>query len=92
MKAHIVQAIERLKRSWHQEDEEAAVVQACHEGGHRWRDRDLNPITTIKMFLLQILYGNVSCDFVTDLAGKKVSGSSYCERGSACHWRLTRRC
>jgi DDE family transposase len=79
MKAHIVQTIERLQRSWRQAVEEAAVVQACREAGHHWRDRELNPITTIKMFLLQILYGNVSCDFTTDLAGKKVSGSSYCE-------------
>ena len=32
MKAHIVQAIERLKRSWHQEIEEAAVVLRISRG------------------------------------------------------------
>ena len=30
------------------------------------------------MFLLQILFGNVACEFVPHLAGKDVTGSAYC--------------
>lgn len=79
MKAQIIQMIERLRQSWHQQMEEAAVVEACREAGHQWRDRKLNPLTTLRIFLLQILYGNVACEFVPRLAGQKFSDSAYCE-------------
>jgi hypothetical protein len=58
--------------------EDDAIVRACEEAGHRWRERDLGPVATVKMFLLQILYGNVACEFVPHLAGKDVTGSAYC--------------
>jgi len=48
------------------------------EAGHKWRDRELGPVATVKMFFLQILYGNVACEFVPHLAGKDVTGSAYC--------------
>jgi hypothetical protein len=39
-------------------------------------------VTTVKLFLLQILFGNVACNFVPRLAGKDVTGSAYCEARS----------
>jgi len=58
--------------------EDDAIVRACEEAGHQWRDRKLGPVATVRMFLLQILYGNVACEFVPHLAGKDVTGSAYC--------------
>jgi hypothetical protein len=62
--------------------DDQAIRQAMSEAGHVWRDRKLNPVATVRLFLLQILYGNVACNFVPRLAHKKVTGSGYCEARS----------
>jgi hypothetical protein len=82
MFGNMTRIIARIKESWQRELEDEAIREACLQAGHRWRERQLGPVTTIKMFLLQILYGNVACNFVPHLAGKRVSGSSYCEARS----------
>lgn len=79
MRASIAQIVGQFKRSWSQEIEDEAVDRAMREAGHKWRDRKLNPIATVRLFLLQILFGNVACNFVPRLADKDVTGSAYCE-------------
>ena len=78
MKGNIARIVEQFKRNWSRELEDEAIEQACREAGHKWRERDLGPVATIKMFFLQIVYGNVACEFVPHLAGKDVTGSAYC--------------
>ncbi len=78
MLAILAKTIARFKQSWGQELDDEAILVAMREAGHVWRDRDLNPVTTVRMFLMQILFGNVACDYVPRLAGKNVSGPAYC--------------
>lgn len=78
MIGNIARIVDQFKQSWSRELEDDAIVRACEEAGHKWRERELGPVATVKMFLLQILYGNVACDFVPHLAGKDVTGSAYC--------------
>jgi hypothetical protein len=75
---NIARIVAQFKRAWSRELEDDAIEKACVEAGHKWRDRELGPVATVKMFLLQILYGNVACEFVPHLAGKDVTGSAYC--------------
>ena len=75
---NIARIVDQFKQSWGKELDDEAIVKACQEAGHQWRDRELGPVQTVKMFLLQILFGNVACDFVPRLAGKDVTGSAYC--------------
>jgi DDE family transposase len=75
---NIARIVDQFKQSWSQELEDDAIVRACEEAGHTWRERELGPVATVKMFLLQILFGNVACEFVPHLAGKEVTGSAYC--------------
>jgi hypothetical protein len=75
----MARTIEQFKQSWCRELEDDAIDRAVRETGHVWRDRKLNPVTTVRLFLLQILFGNVACNYVPHLAGKKVTGSAYCE-------------
>jgi hypothetical protein len=75
---NIARIVTQFKQSWSSELDEDAIVRACREAGHTWRERELGPVATVKMFLLQILFGNVACDFVPRLAGKNVTGSAYC--------------
>jgi hypothetical protein len=56
-----------------------AIKQACRAAGHRWRDRALNPVTTIYLFLLQILHGNTACQHVVQFGIWKFSESAYCQ-------------
>lgn len=79
MVGNIARIVAQFKQSWSRELADEAILQACVDAGHRWRERDLGPVTTIKMFLVQILFGNVACNFVPHLANKDVTGSAYCE-------------
>ena len=60
-------------------------IQRCmDEHGYTWRDRQLDPVTTIQLFAQQVLHGNVSCREVRQLAegDKRFSGSAYCQARS----------
>ena len=37
-----------------------AVERLCREIGHRWRDRSLDPYTTLHLFILQVLHNNTA--------------------------------
>jgi hypothetical protein len=78
MLANVAQIVRQFKQSWGRELEDEAIRQACREAGHKWRERQLGPVATVKMFLLQILFGNTACEHVPHLAGKDVTGSAYC--------------
>jgi hypothetical protein len=75
---NIARIVAQFKQSWSQELEDEAIERACEEAGHQWRERELGPVATVRMFLVQILFGNVACEFVPHLAGKDVTGSAYC--------------
>lgn len=72
-------AVARLKGSWSEELDDEAIRRACVEAGHEWRKRKLDPVTTIKLFLLQILWGNAACNHVPRLAHDDFTGAAYCE-------------
>jgi hypothetical protein len=52
----------------------------CSEIGYTaWRDRVLTPVTTIQLFLLQILHGNTACRHLPHLSGLRFSAAAYCQ-------------
>jgi hypothetical protein len=78
MLGRIARIVEQLKQNWEQEVEDGAIRRAMEDAGHKWRKRELDPVTTFRLFALQILFGNVACNFVPRLGGKRVTGSAYC--------------
>jgi hypothetical protein len=56
-----------------------AITDACEAIGHHWRDGVLNPITTVYLFLLQVLHGNTACQHVVHFGGWTFSASAYCQ-------------
>lgn len=82
MLGRIAEVVRHLKRSWAEELEDEAVRKACREAGHQWRDRKLDPVNTLRLFLLQILWGNTACNEVPHLADHDVTGAAYCEARS----------
>ena len=57
----------------------AAIRAACRDVGHTWRERQLDPVTTIHLFILQILHGNTACAHLPHLAGRTFSASAFCQ-------------
>lgn len=53
--------------------------QLCREAGHQWRDRLFTPLLTLKLFILQIAWGNTAMNHLRQLSGLAFSASSYCE-------------
>jgi hypothetical protein len=65
----------------------AAVERVCGEAGHCWRERELDPATTVALFVQQVLHGNCPCSEVRHLAGAggdchSFTASAYCQARS----------
>ena len=56
-------------------------------GDTRWRDRGLTPVTTMQLFLLQLLSGNTACRHLPHLAGLRCSAAAYCQARARLPWR-----
>ena len=54
------------------------IVKICAYLHHTWRERVLDPTTTIHVFLLQILHGNTACTALARLAGLPFTATAYC--------------
>lgn len=54
------------------------ITQICCSLGHTWRKRVLDPVATVRVFLLQILHGNTACTALSRLAGIGFSAGAYC--------------
>src|SRR5215471_16358088 len=54
------------------------IEKICGYLGYVWRERVLDPVTTVHVFLLQILHANTACSALSRLAGVPFSASAYC--------------
>ena len=52
---------------------------ACREAGYRWRNRLLDPVVTVSLFLLQVLNGNTACRHVVHFGRFAFIASAYCQ-------------
>lgn len=79
--ASLLGAIARVKRDVLAALDRTAVERVCDELGHDWRDRTLDPATTVALFVQQVLHGNISCGEVRHLAGDtgRFTASAYCQ-------------
>jgi Transposase DDE domain len=54
------------------------ITKICNYLGYRWRQRVLDPVTTVQVFLLQVLHGNTACTALSRLAGVPFTAMAYC--------------
>ena len=54
------------------------IQRLCRSVGYVWRKRILDPVTTVHVFLLQILHGNMACTGLSNLAGVSFTAAAYC--------------
>jgi hypothetical protein len=56
----------------------AAIEESCRQHNHRWRERDLDPATTVASFLQQVTRGNLSCAETKQACNLRVTPQAYC--------------
>jgi hypothetical protein len=54
-----------------------SIRSACKALGHQWRERVLDPVMTVHLFVLQILHGNTACPHVPRLGAVNCTGEAY---------------
>lgn len=79
MASTIPQILRRFKTDVAKALSAEVIRRVCVALEHRWRDRVLDPVATVHVFLLQILHGNTACTALTHLAGFCFTAAAYCE-------------
>ena len=55
------------------------VAEVCRATGLRWRQRCLDPVTTVYIFILQVLHANTAMTQLPRLSGVRFTPSAYCQ-------------
>jgi hypothetical protein len=76
--ASIAYALDRIKQNPLAALDRRTIERVCREHGHCWRERELDPATTVALFMQQVLQGNVPCSEVHHLAGGAFTAQAYC--------------
>jgi hypothetical protein len=79
MFANVQAALRRIHSELAQVLDSAQIHDVCRQLGHRFRDRVLDPVTTIHLFVLQILHGNCAVARLKDFTDKVFSEAAYCK-------------
>jgi hypothetical protein len=80
MVPNITAMLQRLTGEWAALLQPEAILAVCREVGYTgWRDRVLTPVTTVQLFLLQILHGNTACSHLPHLSGLRFTAAAYCQ-------------
>ena len=78
MPLRIVTILGRLQQDLADELSPDAIEQACKQEKYSWRKRLLDPVTTVYLFLLQILHGNTACSHVVHFGRWNFTDTAYC--------------
>jgi len=54
------------------------ITDACCKAEHRWRPRKFDPVTTIHLFILQVLHGNTAILHLRHLVCSTINAAAYC--------------
>jgi hypothetical protein len=80
MVPNITTILQRFTGEWARLLQPEAILAVCREIGYMaWRDRVLTPVTTMHLFLLQILHGNTACSHLPHLSGLRFTTAAYCQ-------------
>jgi Transposase DDE domain len=79
MAGSIVEVVRRIKADVARHLDNSLIEAICREIGHVWRDRVLDPVTTIHLFLVQVLHGNVALSGLRHLVQNDFTKEAYCQ-------------
>lgn len=72
-------ALRRIQAELAQVLDAAQITAVCREAGYQFRRRLLDPITTIHLFVIQILNGNFAVARLKEFTDKDFSEAAYCK-------------
>jgi hypothetical protein len=73
------QALKRIQSDLATLMPEQSILDACKAAGHTWRQRQLGPVQTLHLFILQVMACNTAMSHLRLLAGEIFSVAAYCE-------------
>jgi hypothetical protein len=76
--ATVSRVLQRIKQDLQPFVSNEDILAACQEAGHRWRERLLDPIVTVHLFILQILCFNTALTHLRHLAKYPVKAPAFC--------------
>jgi hypothetical protein len=89
MVPNVTAILQRFTTEWATLLQPEAILAACSEVDYiAWRHRVLTPVTTIQLFLLQILHGNTACSHLPHVSGLRFSAAAYCQARAKLPLRL----
>lgn len=77
--AQLCGILTRISNDLEQYLPERSVLAAFQATGHRWRERQLGPVRTLHLFILQVLACNTAMAHLRHLAGEVFSLAGYCQ-------------
>jgi Transposase DDE domain len=80
MVPRITTILQRVTGEWAALLQPDAILAVCGEVGYTgWRDRVLTPVTTMQLFLWQILHGHTACSHLPHLSGLRFTAAASCQ-------------
>ena len=71
--------VRQFRQNWTEELGPLNIERACRDCGMNWLQSMLNPVTTIQIFVLQILHGNTACTDLSHLTKMAFTAAGYCK-------------
>jgi Transposase DDE domain len=71
--------VRQFRQNWTEELDPLNIERACRDCGMNWLQSILNPVTTIQIFVLQILHGNTACTDLSHLTKMAFTAAGYCK-------------
>jgi len=75
---HVHAALRRIQRDVAHVLDARQIAAICREAGYHFRRRVLDPVTTIHLFIIQILNGNFAIARLRDFSDRLFSEAAYC--------------
>jgi hypothetical protein len=77
--ARVLSILSRIANDLEQYLPEESVLATFREVGHTWRERQLGPVRTLHLFILQVLACNTAMAHLRQMAGEVFTLSAYCQ-------------
>lgn len=82
MHHRIVSILRQFQKAPAKQLDRPEIIEACHQVNHTWRNRLLDPVAIIHLFLTQILHGNTAINHLVRISGLSFTASAYCQARS----------
>lgn len=79
MAATISAVLARIKSDLSEFLPDGMIEQACRDVGHAWRRRQLDPVLTLHLFILQVLHFNTALTHLRHLSKVPMTAAGYCK-------------